>query len=86
VRESGNQPVPASLQNAPTKLMQELGHGEGYRYAHDEADGFAAGANYFPDTLETQRFYEPVERGLEIRIRERLLELRRQNNAAKNKG
>jgi putative ATPase len=42
--------------------------------------------NYFPDTLETQRFYEPVERGLEIRIRERLLELRRQNNAAKNKG
>ncbi|MFT4726280.1 MAG: putative ATPase, partial [Granulosicoccus sp.] len=86
VRDSGNQPVPASLQNAPTKLMKELGHGEGYRYAHDEADGFAAGAHYFPDTLEAQRFYEPVERGLEIRIRERLLELRRQNDAAKNRG
>lgn len=86
VRESGNQPVPASLQNAPTKLMKELGHGEGYRYAHDEVDGFAAGAHYFPDTLNAQRFYEPVERGLEIRIRERLLDLRRQNHAAKSKG
>lgn len=85
VRETGNQPVPASLQNAPTKLMKELGHGDGYRYAHDEVDGFAAGAHYFPDTLDATRFYEPVERGLEIRIRERLLELRRQNDAAKNR-
>ena len=83
VRESGNQPVPMSLRNAPTKLMKELGHGDGYRYAHDEIDGFAAGAHYFPDALEAVRFYEPVERGLEIRIRERLLELRRQNENSK---
>jgi len=82
VKESGNQAVPASLRNAPTKLMKELGHGDGYRYAHDEVDGFAAGAHYFPDGLAPVHFYEPVERGLEIKIRERLLELRRLNNAA----
>jgi len=83
VRETGTQPVPMSLRNAPTILMGELGHGEGYRYAHDEADGFAAGAQYFPDTLPAATFYEPVERGLEIRIRERLNELRAQNELAR---
>ncbi|MFK7855219.1 MAG: replication-associated recombination protein A [Granulosicoccus sp.] len=83
VREQGNQPVPMSLRNAPTKLMSELGHGDGYRYAHDEADGFAAGAHYFPDTLESVHFYEPVERGLEIRIRERLNDLRSRNRKAR---
>jgi len=82
VKSSGNQPVPMSLRNAPTSLMKELGHGDGYRYAHDEVDGFAAGAHYFPDTLDAVTFYEPVERGLEIRIRERLLELRQQNRQA----
>ena len=81
-REQGNQPVPMSLRNAPTKLMKELGHGEDYRYAHDEVDGFADGAHYFPDTLPAQQFYTPVERGLEIRIGERLNELRRRNKAA----
>ena len=50
--------------------MSELGHGDGYRYAHDEPDGFAAGANYFPETVTAQQFYQPVERGLEIRIKE----------------
>ena len=85
VRENGNQPVPMSLRNAPTRLMNELGHGDGYRYAHDEVDGFAAGAHYFPDTLPAQIFYEPVERGLEIRIRERLNDLRARNRGAKNK-
>ena len=78
-REQGNQPVPMSLRNAPTKLMKELGHGENYRYAHDEVDGFAAGAHYFPDTLPAQQFYQPVERGLEIQIGERLADLRRKN-------
>ena len=78
-REQGNQPVPMSLRNAPTKLMKELGHGDNYRYAHDEVDGFAAGAHYFPDTLPAQQFYQPVERGLEIQIGERLAELRRRN-------
>jgi len=81
-REQGNQPVPMSLRNAPTKLMKELGHGEDYRYAHDEVDGFADGAHYFPDTLTAQQFYTPAERGLEIRIGERLNELRRRNKAA----
>ncbi len=82
VRDGGNQPVPMSLRNAPTKLMNELGHGEGYRYAHDEVDGFAAGAHYFPDTLQAVQFYEPVSRGLEIRIKERLDELRQKNKQA----
>jgi len=70
------------LRNAPTSLMKELGHGDGYRYAHDEADGFAAGANYFPDELGAPVFYEPVSRGLEIRIAERVADLRARNAAA----
>jgi len=78
-KEQGNQPVPMNLRNAPTKLMKELGHGEGYRYAHDEVDGFAAGAHYFPENLPAQQFYEPVPRGLEIRIGERLADLRSRN-------
>jgi len=78
-KEQGNQPVPISLRNAPTRLMKELGHGQNYRYSHDEVDGFAAGAHYFPDTLPAQQFYEPVKRGLEINIGERLAELRRRN-------
>lgn len=78
-KEQGNQPVPMSLRNAPTKLMKELGHGEDYRYAHDEVDGFAAGAHYFPDTLPAQQFYQPVQRGLEISIAERLADLRDRN-------
>ena len=81
-KQQGNQPVPMSLRNAPTRLMSELGHGSGYRYAHDEVDGFAAGAHYFPDTIEAVQFYEPVERGLEIRISERLKDLRNRNRQA----
>lgn len=82
-KEKGNQPVPMSLRNAPTRLMKDLGHGEDYRYAHDEVDGFAAGAHYFPDTLEAQQFYEPVQRGLEIKISQRLNELRLRNRNAR---
>ncbi len=81
-REQGNQPVPMSLRNAPTRLMKELGHGEEYRYAHDEVDGFAAGAHYFPDTLPAQQFYNPVNRGLEIKISDRLADLRKRNKAS----
>jgi putative ATPase len=62
--------------------MKEQGYGKGYRYAHDEPGGFAAGERYWPDRMAAQRFYEPVERGLEIRIGEKLAELRRQNAAA----
>jgi putative ATPase len=77
VRSDGSRPVPLHLRNAPTKLMKGLGHGAGYRYAHDEAGGYAAGERYLPDGLPVQRFYEPVPRGLEQRIAERLAELRR---------
>jgi putative ATPase len=77
VRNDGSRPVPLHLRNAPTKLMKGLGHGAGYRYAHDEAGGYAAGERYLPEGLTVQRFYEPVLRGLEQRIAERLAELRR---------
>ncbi len=76
VRESGSLEVPLHLRNAPTKLMKELGYSQGYRYAHDEPDGYAAGEDYFPEELPPVRFYEPVDRGLEIRIGERLRRLR----------
>jgi putative ATPase len=77
VRNDGSRPVPQHLRNAPTRLMKDLGHGAGYRYAHDEAGGYAAGERYLPAGLPARRFYEPVPRGLELRIGERLAELRR---------
>ena len=77
--ESGTRPVPLRLRNAPTKLMKNLGYGEGYRYAHDEAGGFAAGETYFPDDMTPQRFYAPVDRGMEAKIKEKLDSLRTQN-------
>jgi putative ATPase len=82
VKADGSRPVPLHLRNAPTRLMKDLGMGQGYRYAHDEADGFAAGVSYLPDGLRTQHFYEPVARGLELRIGERLAELRRRDQEA----
>jgi putative ATPase len=81
-RSTGTAEVPMHLRNAPTAFMQASGWGEGYRYAHDEPDGFAAGATYFPDTLGERIYYEPVERGLEARIAERLSELRARNRRA----
>ena len=84
VKQDSTRPVPMHLRNAPTKLMKGLGHGDGYRYAHDEAGGFAAGESYLPDGLAGQQFYQPVPRGLELRISERLAELRRQNDAARS--
>jgi putative ATPase len=82
VKADRTRPVPLRLRNAPTALMKNLDYGKGYRYAHDEAGGFAAGERYWPDDLDPPRFYEPVERGLEIRIGERLAELRALNEAA----
>lgn len=79
IKQDSTRPVPMHLRNAPTKLMKELDYGKGYRYAHDEEGGFAAGERYLPAGLEGQVFYEPVERGLEIRIGEKLRELRRLN-------
>ena len=83
VKQDVTRPVPMHLRNAPTKLMKGLGHGSGYRYAHDEGDGFAAGEQYLPDGLVGQTFYQPVPRGLEGRIGERLAELRRLNDEAR---
>ena len=77
VERDGTRPVPLRLRNAPTALMKGLDYGKGYRYAHDEAGGVAAGESYWPDEMPAARFYEPVERGLEIRIAERVRELRR---------
>ncbi|AMR67272.1 replication-associated recombination protein A [Aquipseudomonas alcaligenes] len=70
--EHGSLEVPLHLRNAPTRLMKELGYGEEYRYAHDEPDAYAAGEDYFPEELEPRRYYEPVPRGLELKIREKL--------------
>jgi len=82
VKTDATRPVPMHLRNAPTKLMTELGYGREYRYAHDEPGGFAPGEVYLPEGLEDHRFYEPVPRGLELRIGERLTELRRMNDEA----
>jgi putative ATPase len=76
VQKHGTLEVPNHLRNAPTKLMKGLGYGEGYRYAHDEPEGYAAGEKYFPDAMEPARYYEPVPRGLEIKIGEALARLR----------
>ena len=85
VRQDRTRPVPLRLRNAPTALMKGLDYGKGYRYAHAEEGGFAAGERYWPDDMEAPRFYEPVARGLEIRIGERIEELRRLNEAAPKK-
>ncbi len=76
VERFGTLDVPARFRNAPTRLMKELGHGAGYRYAHDEPDAYAAGERYLPDELPDRRYYRPVSRGLEIKIGEALARLR----------
>ncbi|MGC4366399.1 replication-associated recombination protein A [Hydrogenophaga sp. R2] len=80
VKKDGTRPVPMHLRNAPTQLMKDLDYGRGYRYAHDEEGGFAAGENYLPEGMAPPGFYRPVERGLEIRIADKLRELQRLNN------
>jgi putative ATPase len=79
IKKDGTRPVPMHLRNAPTKLMKDLDYGKDYRYAHNEEGGFAAGESYLPDGMAEPGFYRPVERGLEIRIAEKLRELRRLN-------
>jgi putative ATPase len=76
IEEDESRPVPMHIRNAPTKLMKDIGIGKGYRYAHDEEDGYAAGENYMPAGLEGRRWYEPTDRGLEAKIREKLAHLR----------
>jgi putative ATPase len=81
VKKDGTRPVPMHLRNAPTQLMKQLDYGKGYRYAHDEEDGFAAGERYLPDGMPEPGFYRPVRRGLEIKIADKLEELRKKNSA-----
>ena len=83
IREDGSRPVPMRLRNAPTRLMKNLGYAKGYRYAHDEADAYAAGETYLPDDMTPQRFYEPTERGLEARIRDKLAQLRERDRKSR---
>ena len=77
VSSDQTRPVPLHLRNAPTRLMKDLGHGEGYRYAHDEAGAYSAGQTYLPEGMGAVEWYRPTDRGLEARIRERLAELRK---------
>lgn len=80
VKKDGTRPVPMHLRNAPTQLMKSLDYGKGYRYAHDEAGGFAAGERYLPDGMADPGFYQPVDRGLESRIGDKLRELKARND------
>jgi putative ATPase len=85
VEQFGTLDVPLRFRNAPTRLMKELGYGEGYRYAHDEPDAFAKGERYFPDEMPERRYYRPTPRGLEIRIGEALARLRQELKDEKKK-
>jgi putative ATPase len=76
-RDKGSLDVPMHLRNAPTNLMKDLGYGEDYRYAHDEDGGVALGESYFPDDMSPVKYYHPVPRGLEIRIKEKLEDIER---------
>ena len=86
VREHPSHPVPLRLRNAPTPLMEGLGHGKGYRYAHAEAGAYAPGERYFPDEMPDEVFYEPTDRGLEAKVAARLEALRALDRQAKREG
>ncbi len=85
VSSDGSRPVPVRLRNAPTRLMKDLDYGKNYRYAHDEAGAYAAGESYFPEGMPVVDWYRPVERGLEIRIGEKLAQLRELDRRAREK-
>ena len=85
VANDQSKPVPNHLRNAPTKLMKELGHGKEYRYAHDEPHGYAAGETYLPEGMKEPHWYEPVERGLEMQIKEKLAFLNKLDEEHKKK-
>jgi putative ATPase len=86
VREHGTQEVPMHLRNAPTKLMKQLGYAQGYQYDHDADGGMALGQTGFPDAMGERVYYEPVERGLEIRLKEKLDQLRAARARARGEG
>ena len=81
IQKEGTRPVPMHLRNAPTQLMKNLDYGKDYRYAHDEEGGFAAGENYLPEGMPAPGFYRPVDRGLELKIAEKMASLRALNQA-----
>ncbi len=81
IKKEGTRPVPMHLRNAPTQLMKNLDYGKDYRYAHDEEGGFAAGENYLPEGMPAPGFYRPVDRGLELKIAEKIASLRALNQA-----
>jgi putative ATPase len=83
-RENGSLDVPLHLRNAPTRLMKELDYGKDYRYAHNEADAYAAGEHYFPEEMGERVYYHPVSRGLEIKIAEKLAQLRAMDKKTKS--
>jgi putative ATPase len=85
-KENGSLEVPVHLRNAPTKIMKQLGYGREYRYVHDEPDAYAAGETYFPEEMGEQSYYRPVDRGLEIKIKEKLERLRESDLAARKPG
>jgi putative ATPase len=82
IKKDGTRPVPLHLRNAPTKLMKDIGYGKEYRYAHNEEGAFAAGETYLPEGMSEPNFYRPTERGLEIKIAEKLRDLKARNAAA----
>ena len=84
-RDTGNEPVPMHLRNAPTKLLASIGAGEDYRYAHLEENAYAAGENYFPESLKDSQFYHPTNRGFEKRMQEKLQLLRQMDQASQRK-
>ena len=86
IAEDGSRPVPMHIRNAPTKLMKTLGMGKDYRYAHDEDEGYAAGENYFPEGIDPPGWYQPTDRGLEAKIREKLEHLRALDAKRRPKG
>jgi putative ATPase len=75
-KAGGTLEVPLHLRNAPTRLMRELGYGKGYRYAHDEPGALAPGQTHFPDAMAPRQYYDPVPRGLELKLRETLERIR----------
>ncbi|MCH1920438.1 replication-associated recombination protein A [Shewanella sp. A3A] len=84
-RETGNEPVPMHLRNAPTKLLASIGAGEDYRYAHNEDNAYAAGENYLPESLKDSQFYHPTNRGFEKRMQDKLKQLQQLDQASQRK-
>jgi len=84
-KQTGHEPVPNHLRNAPTKLMQDIGFGKDYRYAHNEPGAYAAGENYFPESLQHSQFYQPTDRGFEKRIQDKLTQLTQLDQQSEHK-